>query len=191
MIQRVWFVVFVLAAMLLIGCASTAPAPSAPQNSAAPAVAPAAGQAPLALPPQPTSAPKPAGAAVPYQTAVPALIVVGPTLVPKAAAGAPAAPVAVAAVAPAAAAPAAPPKAVAQAPGVATGKKTDAKFLFNPALATIEDAEPLDAAIKTIKGVFECSSSQTSTIVTYDAGLVTPDQIAQAFAIQGHPVTAQ
>ena len=194
MIQRVLFVIGVLACVLsLFGCASTAPAPaSAPQASQATAAAPAVNDSPLPLPPQPTSPPLATGIPVPYQTAVPALIVSGPTLVPKSAPTA--APTnAAAAKPPATAQPTAAQSAstASAAPGVATGKRTDAKFTFDPALATIEEADPLDTALEKVPGIFASSSSQTSATVTYDAGLITVDQIMQAFALQGHPVKPQ
>ncbi len=194
-IRRVWFVGIAMACILaLIGCASApaAPAaPSGPQSSLAnPPAAPAPGAKALQVPPQPTSPPLAPGAPYTWQTAVPAVIVAGPTLVPTstpslastgAATKAPT-------VAPTTAATAA---AIATAPGVATGKKSDAKFTFTPALATIEDVDPLDAAMKKVTGIFESASSQTSSEVTYDAGLITVDQIMQAFALQGHPVKPQ
>ncbi len=194
-IRRVCFIGIAMACILaLIGCA-TAPAapaaPAAPQSSLAnPPVAPAAGASALKVPPQPTAPPAAPGAPYTWQTAVPAVIVAGPTLVPAntPTPGAAGAATKVPTAAPTAAVTTA---AIATAPGVATGKKTDAKFTFTPALATVEDVDPLDAAMKKVTGIFESASSQTSSVVTYDAGLITVDQIMQAFALQGHPVKPQ
>ncbi|MCL4396372.1 MAG: hypothetical protein M1482_16490 [Chloroflexi bacterium] len=191
MTHRVLFVaVLVACAVLLLGCASTAvaPTPTAPANQANVA-APSVSKGPLSLPPQPTFPPIPTRAALVWQTAVPALIVSGPTLVPTntpTPAPTGAAPTKAAATAQATATPSAP--AVPTAPGVATGKQSQAKFEFDPALTTIELADPLDAAMKQVPGIIECSSSQTSAVVTYDAGLITVQQIMQAFAQQGYPV---
>jgi hypothetical protein len=189
-IQRVLFIALTLAfGLALSNCAPApaAPTPAAP-GSVATVPAPAAAQIRLALPPQPTSPPPPTGVPSPYQTSVPALIVSGPTLVPTAIPT-----VAAATKAPATAQPTAT-KSASTAPaaqGVATGKRTDVKFTFDPALSTIEEAEPLDVALTKVPGIFESSSSQTSAIVTYDAGLITVDQIQQFFALQGHPVKLQ
>jgi copper chaperone CopZ len=190
-IKRVLFsFLIVVLAIALFGCASAAPAP-APQSNAASSAAPAS-QGPLSVPPQPTSAPRPTGVAVPYQTSVPAVIVSGPTLAPTnaptAASPGPTATKAATTV------PTAQPtasKSAAAASGVATGKKTEVKFTYTPALSTIEDADTIDTAIAKIPGIFDCTSSQTSTDVNYDAGLLTVDQIVQAFATQGHPVKPQ
>ncbi len=191
MIRRVFIIGVLLALCIaLLGCASAPAAPAvAPQSGQANTAAPAAVKSPLPLPPQPTSPPVTPGAPFAWQTAAPALIVAGATLVPTRAptAGATAA----ATTAPTTVPPAATKSSAPAAAGVATGKKTEAKFTFSPALATIEDADPLDSAMKTIPGIFECSSSQTSTTVSYDAGLITVDQIMQAFAQQGHPVKPQ
>ncbi len=193
MIRRVLFIgVLAVLTVALIGCASAPAAPTAaPQTNQPTSAAPVSSNPLTSLPPQPTIPPPAPGAPYTWQTAVPALIVAGPTLAPTSAPTA--APTSAATKAPAAAQPttAATAAPVATAPGVATGKKTDVKFSFTTPLATIEDAQPLDEAMKKLPGIFESASGQTSTTVTYDAGLITVDQIMQAFALQGHPVKPQ
>ncbi len=189
MIHRAVLVVTVLACVVsLLGCAS---ATAAPQGSSAPA-APAKGRTPLPLPPQPTSPPPPTGiSSGPYQSPAPAAIVSGPTPAPKSTAVAPSPQPTTAAATVQPTATKSATTAVAAAPGAATGRRTEAKFTFTPALATIEEVDPLEQTLKKIPGIFEVSATQTSATVNYDAGLITVEQIILAFAQQGHPVKPQ
>ncbi len=183
--------IVVVCVFSLLGCGATATAAptTAPTPQAAATVAVAStGRTPIPLPPQPTSPPQATRAPTLWQTPAPALIVSVP-LPTRAATGAPAA---------TSAGPQNQPTPsgggpVPTAPGVATGRRSEVKFVFLTPLKPAEEAEPAElvairAELKKLPGFLEISGDENLVTVGYDAGLVTVEQLMQRFAELKHPV---
>lgn len=191
MIHRVLFCGTLCAfVLLLLGCGPTSTAPVA-QTEPAGATG-VARRTPLPLPPQPTSPPIPPRTPTPWQSPVPAPFVFGPTLPSSPGGIAPILPLPTTAVVGAQPAPTTA-GAVPSAPGVATGRRSEAKFVFLTPLTMREEAEPLEmepmrAELKKLPGFLDMTGDENTVTVGYDAGLVTVAQLIQRFAELKHPV---
>lgn len=183
----------------LVACQPAAPtqtnpsvAPAAQQQApasntdsqSAPAAAPASGGIASSQPAQPTSPPVAAKPVVPFASPTFAPIVkVEPTPGPaqnttvSTTGGQPASQ-------PAAPAPAA--VQGPQAPGVATGKRSEIKVEFQSALSTAEEVDDIRLALARVPGILDIAGNETAITVGYDAGLILPNQLAQRLASMGH-----
>lgn len=209
MIRQISFFAIILILSALVAACSAPAVPAAPTAQVAATSGPAATSTVVPVPPQPTSATLAPRTSVPFVSPTPAAIVpggtplasfapalTGPGSAPVGPAGA--APTnAPATVAPVAAAPtnAGP---VPTAPGVATGKRSEVKFVFLTPLLPAEEAEPADlvsmrAELKKLAGFIEISDIDDGkgATVGYDAGLITVEQLMVKFADLKHPVKKQ
>jgi len=186
--------IIIALAIVSSACAST-PAPT-PQGVATQGVAPT--KTTIPVPPQPTSATLAPRTAVPFVSPTSAARVqpAGGASLPVAAA-ATSAPAAVVAAAPTqlATTSAGPASTVA---GVATGKRSEVKFVFLTPLKPAEEAEPpelvqMRAELKKVPGFIEVSDIEDGmgATVGYDAGLITVEQLMVKFADLKHPVKRQ
>ncbi|MCW5851251.1 MAG: hypothetical protein KIT87_14340 [Anaerolineae bacterium] len=162
-----------------------APAPKT-EGQAAPAQAPASGGIASSQPAQPTSPPIAAKPVVPFASPTFSPIVkveptpgaAGKTTTVSTTGGQPASQ-------PAAQAPAA--VQGPQAPGVATGKRSEVKVEFQIALSTAEEVDDIRLALARVPGILDVAGNETAISVGYDAGLILPNQLAQRLASMGHP----
>lgn len=211
--------IFLILSAVIAGCSAPA-APVAPTVQVVAPSGPAATRTTVPVPPQPTSATLAPRTSVPFVSPTPAVIVPGGTPLASFApaitgpASAPVGPVAAAPAnppAPVAAAPtsapatsvavaAAPTSAgpVPTAPGVATGRRSEVKFVFLTPLKPAEEAEPpelvqMRAELKKVPGFLEVSDIDdgVGALAGYDAGLITVEQLMAKFADLKHPVKRQ
>ena len=75
-----------------------------------------------------------------------------------------------------------------QAPGVATGKRSEIKIEFQSALSTAEEVDDIRLALARVPGILDVAGNETAISVGYDAGLILPNQLAQRLTGMGHPV---
>jgi hypothetical protein len=203
---------FAIFGLLCAGMAACSP-PAAPTPQAAPTSAgPAATPTLVAVPPQPTSATLAPRTSVAFVSPTPVPLISGgtpitvfgatpnppPTAAPAAAAPTNPPPTA----APAAAAPTQPATTsagpVPTAPGVATGRRSEVKFVFLTPLKPAEEAEPpeliqMRAELKKVTGFLEITDIDegVGALVGYDAGLISVEQLIVKFADLKHPVKRQ
>lgn len=82
------------------------------------------------------------------------------------------------------------------APGVATGRRSEVKFVFVTPLKPAEEAEPpelvaIRTALMKVPGFIDISGDEKGATVGYDAGLITVEQLMQKLSDLQHPVTRQ
>lgn len=166
------------------------------QAAAIPGVSPTRTLVPV--PPQPTSATLAPRTSVPFLSPTPVPRVQLPASGSSPVPGVPTNPQATAV----AAAPAQPASSgagpVPTAAGVATGKRSEVKFVFLTPLKPAEEAEPpelvqMRAELKKVPGFLEVSGDEEGMEATvgYDAGLITVEQLMAKFAELKHPVKRQ
>ncbi len=187
------FVIIVILVLVLLGCSPAAA--TTPQAAASPGAV--ATRTIVPPPAQPTSATLAPRTPVPFVSPTAALRVQlpsgGASSAPATGAGNPQ-PTA------AAAAPAQPATTgvgpVPTAPGVATGRRSEVKFVFLAPLNEAEEAEPAElvqmrAELKKVPGFLEVTGDEKDITVAYDAGLITIEQLMVKFADLKHPVKRQ
>lgn len=213
MIRRISLLaIFLIIAAIISACSS----PATPTPEPAATSGPAPTRTLASVPPQPTFATLAPRTSVPFVSPTPAAILSGGTPLasfapavtgPASAPGGPPAPTAAAntnapaTAAPVAVAPTQPASnagPVPTAPGVATGKRSEVKFVFLSKLLPAEEAEPpelvsMRAELKKVPGFLEISDIEdgVGATVGYDAGLITVQQLMVKFADLKHPVKIQ
>lgn len=160
--------------------------PAAPKAAATTAPVAASGKAASSQPAQPTAPPIPTKAVAPFATAtfVPQ-IVVEPTAgaASKTTGSAPTGSQTAAQPTAGAGASAGP-----QAPGVATGRRTEIKLEFVEQLGTAEQVDDIRLTLMQVPGVLDLAGNETAITVGYDAGLILPNQLGARLASMGHPI---